>query len=156
MSLRLIWVIMGLSLVLVGGRTLLAAQSALQTNESHARTKVNRKQDTLVLEVSRSDSLIKATSPSVRNPFQPPPARALPGPVRTGPKPPVAPPPVVPPRAILLMQDGTSTLVQIEVDGETSPRMSVGNSFHGWTITAITDKSIQVTNGSNTFNLARP
>ena len=156
MSLRLIWVIMGLSLILVGGRTLLAAQSALQSTDNHGKAKVNRKQDTLVLEVSKADSLIKATTTSGRNPFQPPVARVIPAPVRPGPKPVPAPTPVVPPRAILLLQDGNSILVQLEVDGDTSPRMSVGNSFHGWTITAITDRGIQVTNGTSTFNLPRP
>ena len=155
MDTRLVWIVMGLALLLVGGRTLLAAQSALSPDLQQEGKSANRRQDTLVYEATRSDSLIRSISGLPRSPFMAPPARlAQVAQKRKANE--LPPAPVVPPRALLLMEDGNSTVVQIEVDGETSGRMSIGNSFRGWTITAINERGIVVSNGSSTFNLPRP
>jgi hypothetical protein len=158
MKLKTVWIILGISLFLVAARTLIAAQSALQVDMPQSSLKANRLQDTLVLDAARGDSLIKSVSSAVRNPFQPPAAARSTG-IPAARKPAVETPPpapVVPPRVILVMQDGSSTIVQIEVDGEQSPRMTVGSSYRGWTISNISPTSISVTDGSNSFNLRRP
>jgi hypothetical protein len=157
MTSRVVLIILGVTLLLVGGRTMLAAQSALGVDSDDARRAVNRRQDTLVREAARGDSLIRSIGPLRRSPFAVPPARIAAATVpRNKPATTPAPAPVAPPRVILLMQDGNSTLVQMEVDGETSPRMAIGNSFRGWTIVGVNERGIIVTNGSSTYNLPRP
>src|SRR5512140_1682931 len=130
MNLRVAWVVLGVSLLLVAGRTLVAAQSALRFDGAHSRAAaLHRQQETLVFDATRTDSLVRNTPTSVRNPFAAPPPRIVAAPApRNKPQPP-APAPVTPPRVNLLIQDGNSTVVQIEVNGETSGRMNLGATF---------------------------
>lgn len=157
MKLKTVWIILGVSLFLVAARTLIAAQAALQVDLPASTMRANRMQDSLVPDAARGDSLIKSVSGAVRNPFQPPVARSTGTPTPRRPAVTTPPPaPVNPPRILLLMQDGSSTIVQMEVDGEQSPRMAEGSSFRGWTITSISPSAITVVKGESRFNLPRP
>ena len=155
MKFRISWIILSISLLLIAGRTILAAQSGLRVDSPQSKTRVNRKQDMLVMDAARGDSLIRNASAARRNPFGAPVSRVVPGPRVTKPVEP-PPEPVKPPRVMLFMQDEGSTVVQLEVEGEASGRMGVGSSFRGWTITSITESAVTVVKENSRFNLPRP
>jgi len=146
------WLILGVSLVLVAGRSLLAGQAVLRVEAQSGQFGGNRGAEPVLLRAMHQDSLLMQLTTPDRDPFGPPRANYV-APAR--PKPPVEVPPE-PPKAVLLMQDATGTQVQIEVDGQTSGRMTVGSSFRGWTVTAITGSGITVKKGNHQYTLPRP
>lgn len=153
MSLRPAWVVLALSLVLVVGRSLMAAQSALVVAGVKNSRLAAAQVDPAVAAVAHQDSLLRNAPGSSRDPF-----RAWQAPsgevARTAGRP--QPEPVAPPRVSVYLDDGATRLVQIEVDGETSGRLAVGGSFRGWAVTGITPGGVIVIKNGQRFVLPRP
>jgi hypothetical protein len=153
MKIQPAWIILGLSLVVVTGRTMVAAQAGVSRSGRNSDARSNPGPDPKLAAASRLDSLLASMDAPARSPLLPPVQRYIPGPTKVTKEP---PPEVIPPRVVLLMQDGQSTLVQIEVNGQSSGRMTVGSRFQGWTIESISAGGIAVTNGTERFVLPRP
>ncbi len=152
MKLQPAWIVLGLSFFAVTGRTLVAAQAGMERGDRNSGAHLSRNMDPKVAAALRVDSLLAAVKAPERSPLLPPAQKYRPAPAARKDE----PPPVVPPRVVLLMQDGQSTMVQIEVNGQSSGRMTTGSRFQGWTIEAITAGGITVTNGKDRFVLPRP
>ena len=143
------------SLVLVAGRTVLAARSSLGTGPSAGLRLGGSSGDPALLASQALDSLLASCAIDVRrDPFRP---GSVPLPIgaRPAPSAPVVPV-VTPPRVAVVLQDGNSIIVQIEVDGATSPRLGVGGTFRGWTITGIADRTITVSRDGKSYPINRP
>ena len=111
--------------------------------------------DPLLTAVEQQDSLLRSASLSARDPFK---AWTPAGPAGSPKTVAVASAltPVIPPRAVLLMQDGSSMIVQIEVDGEPSPKLPIGGSFRGWTITGVTPSKVTLVKDGKSYSVDRP
>jgi len=155
MNNRFGWWIMIAVMVLLGGRTVLAARSAAISNLRESKEAARIQADPLLTAVDRQDSLLLAASISSRDPFR----AWTPTPSSNQVKASTAaaaPAPVVPPRVAVVMDTGTSVIIQIEVDGETSPRLPVGGAFRGWTITGVSATTVTVVKDGRTFTVRRP
>jgi hypothetical protein len=149
---RVWWALLALILLIVAGRTLLAAQEALRPTVSRGDIPAGRERDNPVAGSARIDSLLAAVSTPPRNPLAAP--APPPGPARgRGAAVPAVEPP---PRVLLLVEDVGGTIVQIEVGGPTSGRMTVGSTFQGWTVQGITPAGVAVLKGNRQLLLPRP
>lgn len=154
MNTRYGWWIMIVVLILLGGRTFMAARSAAIGNLKESKNVARADDDPLLTSVDRQDSLLAVANRSSRDPFRagsPPPMGAA----RTATVAP-EPGPVVPPRVAVLMDTGSGVIIQIEVDGETSPRLPVGGTFRGWTVGTISATTVTILKGGEQFTVPRP
>jgi len=155
MSARLGWWVMIAVMTLLAGRTVLAARSAAISNFRESKNAARVGSDPLLTAVDRQDSLLTVASLSSRDPFR---AWTPSGPV-SAPRTSTAasvPAPVVPPRIAVLMDTGSSVIIEIEVNGETSPRLPVGGSFRGWTIAGVSESSVTFIKDGKRFTVPRP
>lgn len=154
MSRRYGWWVMIAVMVLLGGRTVLAARSAAMSQRTESKETARLQSDPLLTAVDRQDSLLVAASLSSRDPFR----AWTPTQVSTAQASPTvaAPAPVVPPRVAVVMDTGTSVIIQIEVDGETSPRLPIGGTFRGWTITNVSASTVTVAKAGKQVTVPRP
>jgi hypothetical protein len=144
-----------LTLFLAAGRTVLAARDSLGIGGGNG-VRMNPRGGDATLDASRHlDSLLASCAIGVgRDPFRP---GTVPLPIGARPAPTAPAEPVVtPPRVAVFMQDGNSVIVQIEVDGATSPRLGVGGTFRGWTIAGISGRTISVTKDGKSYTINRP
>ncbi|TPW09214.1 MAG: hypothetical protein FD129_2276 [bacterium] len=144
-------------MVVLGVRTVLAVQSAAVVNLKVSKEPGRDHGDPLLTAVDRQDSLLRAASVGSRDPFR---AWTPPAPVGGSSKPGKAvappPPPVVPPRVAVLMDAGSGVIIQIEVEGETSPRLPVGGSFRGWTISGVSATMVTMVKDGKSVSVPRP
>ena len=142
-------------LILVAGRVVLAAQSSLAVR-TDTRTGISANlADPLITGLTVEDSLLAAKVANRRDPFRPwnplstsiGTSAAREAPVAT---------PLVPPRVAVVMDTGTSVIIQIEVDGETSPRLPIGGTFRGWTISGVSATTVTVVKNGQAFTVRRP
>lgn len=146
-----------LSLFLAAGRTVLAARSSLGIGGANGVRMNARNDDPTLTAAVALDSLLAACAIGAgRDPFRP---GTPPPPIGGGRvvRPPVVVEPVVEkPRVAVFMQDGNSIIVQLEVEGATSPRLGVGGTFRGWTITGISGRKITVAKDGKSYDIDRP
>jgi hypothetical protein len=148
----LAWLFLVTGLVLTAGRALIAARESLRVEPGAFRYGRPHVPDSLFASASLGDSMLSAMAVPDRDPFGAPKPRQTDRP-RWPAKEAAA---LVRPRVVLLMQDGSSTLVQLEVESRTSGWMSVGSAFQGWTIEAITSDGVTVSNGKTRLTLPKP
>jgi len=152
---RVAWWVMAIVTLLAMGRVVMAARVSGSAQAVVPKSVSGSAYGPLMAALDRQDSLLAAVSVSSRDPFRAWTPTSTTAPVRTAPI--VAPPPpLIPPRVVVFMQDGTSTIVQFEVDGDTSPRLPVGGSFRGWTITGISGRSVTLSKDGQQFEVPRP
>jgi hypothetical protein len=149
---RVWWTLLVLSLVIVAGRSLLAAQGALRPTAPRADFAAGGNAVNPVTQSAQIDSILAAVSPPPRNPFAAPPPPPTPARVRGAADPALE----AAPRVVLLMEDVGGATVQIEVGGETSGQMKAGSTFRGWTVQAITAAGVAVVKGNRQLLLPRP
>lgn len=152
---RLPWILLAVSLLLTTSRSLVAVRSANLTARTESGPAGPASPDSVVATVARRDALFQAVEPPARDPFKAGPPPVSPA-QAAGPARPTAERNEPKPRVVLLLQDGTSTTVQLEVNGATSGHMTVGSRFEGWVVTAITAMGITVSNGRTQATLPRP
>jgi hypothetical protein len=145
-----------LSLFLAAGRTVLAARNSLGIAGGNG-VLVGARSGDPTLEASLAlDSLLASCAIGAgRDPFRP---GTPPPPIGGGRivRPAVVEPEVTPPRVAVYMQDGNSTIIQLEVDGATSPRLGKAGSFRGWTITGIAGRKVTVAKDGTSYDINRP
>lgn len=149
---RLCWALLALSLLVVAGRALLAAEGALRPTPPRAEFTAGGGGDSPVERAAEQDSILAAVSPPARNPFTVPSAPS--GPMRPRGAPPA--PEEATPRVVLMMEDGGGTILQLEVGGVTSGQMRVGSTFQGWTVQSISAAGVVVVKGGRQLVLSRP
>jgi hypothetical protein len=155
MNPRVGYIALAIVLIVAMGRTVLATQASLVRRDEGGTALAGRFTDPMLSRLAADDSLLSSLARNRRDPFRPwNPVSSAPA-VRTTPAEP-EPPPLVPPRVVVYMQDGTSTIVQFEVDGDTSPRLAVGGSFRGWTITGISGRTVSLSKNGQQFAVPRP
>lgn len=64
-----------------------------------------------------------------------------------------APEPAPPPQLRLLLYDEIQPVVKIAVEGELSPRLTVGQSFKGWRVESISSTRVVVSKDGETISL---
>jgi hypothetical protein len=151
---RTAYFVLGVVLILVMGRTVLATQSSAPKTDGSANV-AGRLTDPVLIRLATQDSLLRTPVANRRDPFRPwnPPVTATTGrPTAATP----APAPVVPPRVVVFMQDGNSVIVQFEVGGDTSPRLPVGGSFRGWTVVGVSGGNVTLSKDGQQFAVPRP
>ena len=105
--------------------------------------------------------LLEAAKAGKRDPFgHPPKARPKPKPKKSGsssqavaPKPKPKPKPAVPPTLRVLLYDNVDPCLKLTLKGKTSGWLRVGESWKGWTITAIGEHSATVSKAGKTITI---
>jgi hypothetical protein len=101
----------------------------------------------LVQSAEERDAAIAAEGSPGRDPMHWPPAPPRPPRHHK----PAEPPPLVPPTVRMILFDQVRPTVRIEVEGQLSGDLHVGDSFKGWTVVSIKSGTVDVAKDGKTF-----
>lgn len=139
----LILLITGLFLVYRGWS---AAQLVLSPSRA-GRAAAAKEEVPLVQSAERQDAAIAAEGSPERDPLHWPPAPPSPPKHHQ----PAEPPPLVPPTVRMILYDKVNPTVRIDVEGQSSGDLHVGDSFKGWTVVSIKSGTVEVAKDGKTF-----
>jgi hypothetical protein len=141
-------VVLALTAAFLGARSWSAAQTLLVPNPSPSKVTISGRLSQLDQADTR-DRLLDAVDPAGRDPFKmPEPPRPKEGP---RPRPVVT---LVPPLLRLIHFDAVSPEVLLEVEGELSGRLTVGQTFKGWAVVSISPRVVEVYKNGKTYQLS--